>query len=291
MRTGILCAGLVLAAGAASANAVDFIASTDRVAYTGTVSTFDTIDDAINNANATGVYGIPNRATASPFDTPSRDAGIYFLNNFDDGNGVSSENFFATAWWYTTDTNHTRYSGWGNPNNTNTGFVQLADDDGSTTGSKTASFGDFDGTFWTSFTLQANGSFATHADDFARLWAAPTVGGPADETYGLMYSWNLDITFTGLEGVESGGGVIEAIDHPEGVTGTFTAVFVNEGSNSALNGFYRADFTFSMDSWAYGQDESLVGGPIDGSHFVVLPAPFSASVFALAGLGAMRRRR
>jgi hypothetical protein len=150
-------------------------------------------------------------------------------------------------------------------------------------------FSNFNGTYWTDYTLQISGSNATAANDYGRFSAY-------DNVYdaGTYLNYNLNITATGLQGVQTGD-VIEANNHATGVTGTFTALFQltdssPAGPNAGLNnGFYAINLTFDMTNWAFANNGSLNGlyqdgGNIYDSLFVETGAPV-VPVPAAAGLG------
>jgi hypothetical protein len=94
---------------------------------------------------------------------------VYFVNNaptFD----ASSANIFMTAWYYTKDTDNGAYLGWGNPNNTNPGFVQLYDANGNTETSANAYFNGWDGAHYTQFNMAVQGQNATPNNIPAAVW-------------------------------------------------------------------------------------------------------------------------
>jgi hypothetical protein len=275
--------GLVLIM-AVPAFADGFFVSTDMSTYNGTLTKYGSLDDAQKQQNSIGgPYTIPDRVTGAPYNTGNRDLGLYFAKNW----GGENANILLTSWWYTTDLNHGQYSGWGNPNNTNTGFIQLYDADGSTSTASSGSFGNFNGTNYTTFHLQVSGQNAA-SDDYARLWQAPGVGGAAGLTRGIFHSYSLDIVFGGLEGTVEAGGVIRAIDHPDSVSGTFSAIFQNTNTlDSQYLGFYRVAFNIGMDNnWAYGQG-GLLNGSFSRSEFAT-PLP---GAVVLLGAGLVRLAR
>jgi hypothetical protein len=305
--TAIRLSTFALLAIAGSAHAQVFQASTDRVAYTGTVSRFANLADAQANANALGVFALPARATASPFNTPSRDVGMLISKNAPAttigstswGFGGGDSLIFLSAWYYT-QTGPGRFDGNGNPSNTNVGFTQLYDDNGSTVTSSAASWSDWNGSNFTTFNVSASGANADFDNDSSRLWNADGVNNFPSVTFGRFVSYDLNISFGGLSGIDNGLGLVEGFTHPTAVVGTFSAVFENTNvgnsyptagpDDNSFDGFYRADFTFNLDNWAFAQTD-LVGGPIEPSYFLAVPTPGAASVLALGGLVAARRRR
>lgn len=281
-----------------------FYAGTDRVSYTGAVTRYSSLSDAQDAVNGAGPYAIPDRATEAPFNTGYRDVGVYFSNN---AGAVSSDprmNIFLTSWWYSTVDNTNGYakddpdgdryySGWGNPNNTNTGFTQLYDADGDSRILSSGDFGGWDGTNFTTFTLHASGENADYDEDYARLWHAPNVGGAAALTKGIYHAYDLNVTFGGLMGQNTGSGWIESTNHPDSVTGTFYSIFENTNTEDlSLNGFYVTEFTFGMDNWAFGQGDALLNGDFAGSYFAeAVPAPGALWLLGSGLLALVRIRR
>lgn len=105
---------------------VDF----DVFSYTGSVTAYDTLADAQSGVNG-NAYQIPTRTVGSYSTLPNaRDASLYA--------DTDSDTFiFMTAWYFAAPGTNMG-SGWGNPNNNNTGFVQLYDVDGSSLSSLAA---------------------------------------------------------------------------------------------------------------------------------------------------------
>lgn len=264
-----------------------FAAATDRTSYTGTVTRYATLADAQAGANAIGTYEITPRDTAAPHNTAYRDAGVFFVKNAP--HYYTDSSIFLTAWWYTTNPDNGAYSGWGNPNNTNTGFTQLYDDNADTTTSAQG--------FWNSarnqFTLQASGA-NSGASEYARLWHAPGVGGAAGLTRGVFHSWSIDVTYGGLAAVFNNGGW-ESTAHPASVSGSFDALFENTNTlDPQYQGYYVVSYSFGMDNWAWANRDSLNGAFSDSYFYstTVIPAP-GAALLGLLGLAvtAWTRRR
>ncbi len=258
---------------AATAQAGVGIIVTDRFGYEGTVLRFDSLEDA-----QAGVDPIDNVSVSE------RDLTIYVDDTY---------NIVMGSWWYTTDPQGRM--GYGNTHgNTGVGFTQLYDTDSSTDTVLDMAFGNFDGTHWTEFSLDLAGVNAG-PEDASRLSVYDNVNDG-----GIFHEYNLSLTATGLEGTELSPGVIEATNHPTGVTGSYTGLFeLTENQTSPANiGFYTFDFTLNMDNWAWHNRDNLTY-PADGfsdSYFATVPEPGSIALWSLLGVGglglaAWRRRK
>ncbi|WP_200345830.1 PEP-CTERM sorting domain-containing protein [Halochromatium glycolicum] len=230
---------------------------TDRFGYSGTISRYDTRSDAENGVN--------------PIDTISigdRDLSLYIADN---DQVAPNFNMMMGSWWYTTDDQGR--SGWGNTRgNTGVGFLQLYDNDSSTDSSLSMMFDAFDGTYYTEFEMDLEGSDAG-SSDYARLSAYDNVNDG-----GVWHSYSLNLTATGLQGEEIAPGVIESTVQPTGVTGSIAGLFEiteNETSPDRL-GFYSVDLGLSMTNWAWSNRDSLKTQDNDGN---VIDDEFSPSVF------------
>jgi hypothetical protein len=269
-------------AGVASATAIGGVFSTDRFGYTGTVVRYDTLADAQNGLNAQESIAIGVDVAADD-SREHRDASFYFVDNA--GAYDTDYNILTSSWWYTTAGS----AGHGNINgNTGIGFMQLYDNDGNTDTSVSMDFSNFDGTHWTDFTLSAQGTNATAADDYARFSVYENV-----HDAGTYLEYDLNITASGLEGVQAGNEIV-ANNHATGVNGTFSGLFVfgGDGDGDIYTGFYTIDLVFDMENWAFANNGSLDGayqngGDIYDSLFVaVQPVPEPATMsLLLMGLG------
>jgi hypothetical protein len=252
--------GLALQAGGQAL--AGFYASTERCSYTGTVTKYSTLADAMARTNpVAGPVTMPDRVTDPPYDTPWRDLCIWFLKDIP---GSGEGNYFITLWWY----------GASNPNNTGAGFVQLFDSDATT---ETSAEGFFDPSL-TTFNLHVSGANAGPADS-ARLWNPE---GGLDS--GIFHTYTLDAAFGGLSPTwDPSLNLYMSSQHPSSVTGTFNCVFEN---TKFANTFYVADFELGLDNWAYGQ------GLIGASDFAgPTPEPATLSLLGLGALALLRRRR
>lgn len=257
------------------------VASTDRFGYTGTVRRYDTLANAQNDDGATGLV--------DTIAIGNRDLSLYF----DNANG-SDWNYMSGSWWYTTQ-NPYQGDGWGNTRgNTGVGFLQLYDDNGDTDTAIDFGFSNFDGTFWTDFSLTVSGSGATSANEFARL--SPFTSNTNDS--GTYHSYELSLLATGLEGLETSPGIAEATDHPDGVSGSFSGLFENTTA-TANQGFYVFDLALDMTNWAYENRNALTGpnpwNSFAPSYFAAaitsVPEPSVLSLLGLSFIGVAAARR
>ena len=257
----ILAAAMVFSAGASYASSMGAV-STDRFGYTGTITRYQTYAEAVKGSNAVDTISVGNR-----------DLSVYTVNGLPAYGG--DFNAIMGSWWYTTmantnglpkdDPNGDRYySGWGNTaGNTGIGFMQLYDNDGSTDTFVDYSFGGFDGTYWTEFSLFLSGGDAPNASDYSRLSATKNTGDA-----GTWLEYELAFAAYGLEGQETSPGLIEATNHATGVGGYLYGIFENTStSDPAQNGFYVVDFGLNMENWAFAQGNEALNGDFDDSYF------------------------
>jgi hypothetical protein len=289
MKKGFAAAAIAATVGLTASMALATpTAITDVASYSGSMGFYNTLSDAQSGTSQVANYVVPRRDM--------------FI-------GQSADFTYAsTAWYYSTHTgqpgdagilaNGRAVNGWGNNgNNTNTGFMQLLDFDGSTRSSISGG--------WTShsfeaFNLSVSGSGANSANDAARWWNGTNQAGQA----GTFLSYSLDLTFTfngGANVTAEPGGQFSTTDFNTGVTGTFTAIFQNTSSNPNFNGFYAITLDIGFDAsehWAWNNRDALNQDFLDGefrsSFFqaTVIPLPGAAGM-ALAGMGmiGLRRRR
>lgn len=234
LSTLVLSIGLLACAQTGHAQIAAF---SDRFGYAGTVTRYGTLADALAGTNALGSGSVANR-----------DLGIYYALDIP---SIDDAAIFLTAWYYTLTGPGL---GWGNPSNTNTGFVQLYDLDHSTVTSTTA--------FWsdnlTTFNLLVSGSNAPYAEDFSRLWHAPDVGGAGSLTVGTFLEYEFKLTAGGLSAAWNPGiGAYTSLGDPTSVDGYFRGLFQNTSSTASVNGFYTFDFVLTMESWAFANRDNL----------------------------------
>jgi hypothetical protein len=251
------------------------IFKTDRLGYTTTATRYNTLADLQTQTNPIDFVTIGNR-----------DIRVYSVDE--------TFNQIYGSFFYSTDPSGNR--GVGNTSgNTGPGFMQIYDLDFSTVSSFDMNFGGWDGTYWTEARLQISGSDSDQA---------PTPS-PArfsvynnDNDIGIFHSYNLDLTVTGLEGFDIGGGYYAALNHPTGVTGTLKAVFQLTENNTGPQdqGFYDIEMTFNMDNWSWDNRDELTyptTGFSDSLFVAPVPEPTTIgllSILGMAGLLVLRRR-
>jgi hypothetical protein len=260
-----------------------FMASNDAFfSYTGTVTAPDGTTYTIPSYIST-----PDNTTYT-----GRDASLYVTGNAPSaysGAGYENTTILMTNWYSSLDGNS---DGEGNPNNTDTGFVQLYD--ATNVGVSSASGGWTDGSY-TTFTLAVFGNAGSGVATYDRLWAAPKIGGPASDTGGAFGAYSLLLTATFAPGAvtEESPGWFSTSATPLSITGSFSGDFTNNGTYAP--GPYQFDFDFLDSNWAGAND---VGSPsYFGASAVVQAVPEPAALglfgFGLAALGLclwMRRR-
>jgi hypothetical protein len=278
-----------------AAQAAPLFVSFDNFNYSGSVSRFATLADAQNGVNAISTTSI---ATATNGDrstlTNARDGNLYVANAAP-GYDPSNLSYFSTAWYFTTFVN--QVNGWGNPNNSNNGFVQYYDRSTAPTVSGGWSNG------YTRFNVQINGGDGDSLNA-ARLWAAPKLGGPSGDTAGKFIEFALSMTvdFGAAATLNGLTGWYESTGGPTAVSGGASGIFQNDSTtDTSLNGYYAFSFTFAPGSWA--ADNGATWGPNANTRYgveaffaapssqpVSLPGTLALAALGLGLLGMARRR-
>lgn len=286
LRTGL---GVAVWASACVAQAQVSVAF-DNFTYAGTVTRYATLADAQNQVSPTGgPYTIVTVSNGPRNTRPdARDGDISVTNTAPPAYGPDST-FIATAWYFTTNT--LLGDGWGNPNNTNNGFIQyyLASSPPTVTGGWQPGH--------TQFLLTVAGG---NGDDFnaARLWPAPHLGGAAAISRGAFIEFNLNLTanFAAPAVLNGVTGWYESNAMPTSVVGTLTGIFLNDGTDPIYNGYYRFNFTLTgPGSWAADSGALFPsGGDAPPGSFWAAPAAALAAIavpgpgkLALLGLSLM----
>lgn len=271
----------------AVASSVNF----DGFSYSGVVTKYASLADAQAgiNGQATSIATATNGANSTL--PGARDVGLW-------ADTATGEFIFQTMWYYTPPEFAANGDGWGNPNNTNTGFVQLYETDGSSLSSLDMAWN----AALDTFSLSASGSGAG-ASEYARLWPAPTVGGAASISSGIFldYSLSFEASFAGA--ATSDGTDATSTLRPDSVSGQFTGLFQNTGTSAADNGFYtfalllgsgsaaeNGDWVYSGSPFSQGA-ASRFSAPAPSPSAVPLPATLPLLVGGAAGMGILRRRR
>lgn len=274
-----------------SINASPLYISYDNFNYSGTVTRYATLADAQAATNAISSTSIATATNGSSQTlSNARDGNVYVASS-SPGYDPSNLSYFSTAWYFTTTP--ANGNGWGNPNNTNTGFVQYYD----TSAAPVVSGGWSNGN--TRFTLDIAGGDGD-SGNFARLWAAPSIGGPSGDTAGVFRSFHLNLVadFVAAATFNGGTGWYDTAADPTNLSGSAVGIFENQSTtNASLNGFYAFDFSFDPGSWAGANGATWSGGSASygPSSFFAAPVPEPATSalvgIALGGLTAFSRRR
>ncbi len=291
---GRLLVGAHLTLAASAALASPLYVNYDNFHYQGTVSRYSTLGDAQAGVNAISTASI-STAVNGPRSTleNARDGQVYVASG---ATGYDPNNlaYVSTAWYFTTMP--ANGDGWGNPNNANTGFVQYYD----TSAVPVVSGGWSNGN--TQFSLNVSGGDGDTAN-YARLWAAPALGGPAGDTAGVFRAFELSLVadFTAAATLNGTTGWYESALAPSALTAGATGIFENQSTtNPSLNGFYAFDLAFAPGSWAQDNGATWDGGGTTQyapQAFFAAPAtvpePGSVALLAIAlvALTTVRSRR
>ena len=277
------CAGLV--------QAVPLSVGFDNFTYSGTVTRYATLDDAQNQTNATGGPYTIGTATNGTHSTraDARDGNLSVTSTAPAAYGTDLT-YLSTAWYFTTFP--ANGNGWGNPNNTNDGFIQYY----LTSSAPTVNGGWQPG--YTQFQLTVAGGNGDTGDN-GRFWPAPG-SGAAVISRGEFVEFNLNLTanFASPATLNTTTNWYETSAMPSSMTGTLSGIFLNDQTNTpSYNGYYRFAYTVTgPGSWAADNAATWDNGgtrapPASlwaGPQAVVPPAPVpTLGHLALLGLSLM----
>ncbi len=280
-------------------------AYSDRVVYNGTYSRFATAADAQNNTNAVSSGALqPKDASlfyARGITTPGiGGAGTFSYDSLLAAGGTGNYSQFFNSAFYGIP------GGAANPARDANNLVQIDDNNGSTV---TSHSGSWTNTSFTQFRLTVAGQNANTADDLARLAVGASslpVSNPGG--YGTWLSYDLDVTFGGLNGVLNptfGPGFYTSSGDPTTATGTFNGIFQMTG-----DGFYRVnlnvvkgdtygytnrnngvidEFTRDSSGVTNGYYISQFGGSLAPAAVPVPPSVVLGAIGALTLVGLRRR--
>lgn len=258
-------------------------------------STFSAVSDT--NFSYTGTVTDPNGVAhsiipyvSSPDSTiyTGRDLSLYTGNTLGTNPNYVNDTQITTNWY---SSSNGLSNGIGNPNNINSGFVQLVTD-GNT--SVTSMSGGWTNSSYTTFVMSISGGPTTTADN--RLWAAPHTDGAVITTDGQFQNYTFYLTTTFAPGAvtQESPGWFSTTTSPQSITGGFSGNFVNTGSLAP--GQYGFNFTFLDTNWADANGIAGFSYP-GGSYFgastasaVVVPEPPTLVLFGLFGVAAFGLR-
>ena len=261
---------------AAWAQAVPLSVSFDNFTYSGTVTRYATLADAQNQTNPTGgPYTIQTATNGANSTLPNaRDGQISVTSQAPSAYG-SDLTYMSTPWYFTLVP--ANGNGWGNPNNTNDGFIQYYQES-----SPTVTGGWQPG--HTQFRLTVSGG---HGDDLdaGRLWPAPDSGAAAISR-GAFADFHLDVTanFASPATLNGSTGWYETSAMPSSFSGTLRGIFLNDQpSNPTYNGYYRFNYTVTgPGSWAANNGATWSSGATSYGPSSEWAAPQAAALAAPA---------
>jgi hypothetical protein len=215
--------------------AASYYASTERFGYTGTVTVYDTLANAMHHNHARSAANV----------VPQRDGSLYVVENAPAFDTDFDE--FLTNWY--DDAAHDN-AGTDYPNNTDFGFIQLAD---GLQGEPTTWINHIG--YWNkdhdAFTVKVTGANATYPNNFTRLWNAGYADVGGEGTRGTFLTYQFTLHATGMHAVNQGNDFYTNIDNPTDYSGSFYGIFHNTSTTSPeSNGYYVVQLWFNNVSWA-----------------------------------------
>lgn len=115
----VAAAAAAFVAGAATANPLYI--SYDNFHYSGAVTRYSTLADAQAGTNAVSTTSISTATNDTRSTLPNARDGQIYVAASSAGYDPTNLSYFSTAWYFTTFP--ANGDGWGNPNNTNPGFI------------------------------------------------------------------------------------------------------------------------------------------------------------------------
>ena len=186
------------------------------------------------------------------------------------------------------------YDGIGNPNNTNSGFVKLQDENNLSVTSESGGWTNN----YTTFVMSIIGGPETPTTGDNKLWAAPYTDGAGSTLEGEFQNYNFYLTATFASGAvtQESPGYFSTYASPLSVTGGFSGSFLNTGTLAP--GLYSFNFTLQDTNWADANgipDFSYVR-PFFIASAMAVPEPPTLVLFglfgaAILGLGSLTRRK
>lgn len=232
MRSPLLTLALL---GTAVVAHAQIAAVSNRFAYTGSVTRYETLADAQAGLNATGTSSLGDA---------NRDLRVYLTEGFGLF-GLPDATEIATAWHYS---NVSGSAGDGNPSNVLPGFVQIPNHPATSSASA----------YWdsslTTFTLGIHGN-NTAPGGSPRLWNGTDSAGQ----FGEFLQYDLTLVASGLAPAfwVPGANTYASVSEPTAITGRLNGLFHNISVEVGANAFYTFDFELGLDSWVYANRDGL----------------------------------
>jgi len=228
-------------------------AVSNRFAYTGSVTRYETLADAQAGLNATDTSTLPD----------NRDLRLYLTEGFGLF-GLPDATEIATAWHYS---NVSGSAGDGNPSNVLPGFVQIPNHPATSSASA----------YWdsslTTFTLGIHGCNTAPVGS-PRLWNGTDSAGQ----FGKFLQYDFTLVASGLDPAYwvPVANTYVSVSEPTAITGRLNGLFHNTSVETGANAFYTFDFELNLDSWLYANRGGLIElkEPYGNDSF------YSTSVFA-----------
>lgn len=271
-----ICLAAVTVACGGGVDAAPLSVAFENFTYSGTVTRYATLANAQDRLNSTGgPYTIQTAVDGTRQTRPNARDGQISVNSETPVAYGTPLTYLSTVWYFTTTP--ASGDGWGNPNNTNEGFIQYyLNSNPTVTGGWRPGY--------TQFQLGVAGGNGDDLDA-ARLWPAPDSGASAISS-GTFVEFNLNVSaaFSTPAVLNTTTNWYETNAMPSSVTGTINGIFLNQGSDLAYHGYYVFNFNISgPGSWAEDSRATWSGGTSPTSRWAA-PAAAAPATGAVAAV-------